>query len=87
MDCFSAEDQVHRNSGCAFTYSAILNKNWFSSTGCDQTHREDFGDTPPHVILSHQDILAVVQSKVMNNCKKSLKVQNPLFLILLQEPI
>lgn len=91
-DCFSAEDQrifsqVHRGSGNVFTYSAILNKTGCSSTGCDQSNaHRTFWRHPSPCDPQSSRYFGCCPEQVMNNCKKSLKVQNPLFLISLQEP-
>lgn len=91
-DCFSAEhqrvfSQVHRDSGNIFTYGAILNKTWCSSTGCDQSNaHRTFWRHPSPCDPQSSRYFGCCPEQAMNNCKKSLKVQNPLFLISLQEP-
>lgn len=91
-DCFSAEDQpifsqVHRDSVNTFTYSAILNNTRCSSTGCDQSNaHRTFWRRPSPCDPQSSRYFGCCPEQVMNNCKKSLKVQNPLFLISLQEP-
>lgn len=89
--CFSAEDQqvfsqVHRDSGNVFIYSAILNKTSCSSTGCDQSNaHRTFWRYPSFCDSQSSRYFGCCPEQVMNNCKKSLKVQTPLFLISLQE--
>lgn len=91
-DCFSAEDQgvfsqVPRDSGNVFTFRAIRNKTWCSSTGCDQSNaHRTFWRHPSLCDPQSSRYFGCCPEQVMNNCKKSLKVQNLLFLISLQEP-
>lgn len=87
-DCFSAEhqpvfSQVLKDSAHAFTYSANLNKSWCSTQAVvNQMHTEPPGDTLPQA----SRYFGYCPEQVMDNYKRSLKIQTPLFLTSLQEP-
>lgn len=89
-DCFSAEDQpvfsqVQRQWQC-LRLQCYFEQNLVAPAQDVIKCTQNLLETPFPMWSSVIKILWLCPEQVMNNCKKSLKVQNPLFLISLQEP-